>query len=385
MKIKTTIIIALFLLITNIAFSQAPNSFKYQSMIRKIDGSALANQTVNVKISILKGNTSGESVYSESNSVSSNAFGVVSFNIGEGSNQSGSISNIDWSSDSYFVKIEMDETGGNNYALSSISQLLSVPYALNANSVNSIDWSKVQNKPTLFSSSYNDLTDKPTLFSGSYNDLSNTPIIPAVQVQTDWNATSGMGVLLNKPTLFSGSYNDLTEKPNLSDTSKYLKSEIDPIFNASIAKGINSNDTAKWNAKSNFSGNYNDLVNKPNNFATKEYVDSIISISKFSPIVDFEYSIAYYDDSSTVLITAAPACNNVSNDAVYTWTCKNRLPNVDSSNQSPNSAGWYLGKQVNTDINGLNTYIYIILDVYIPVLDKHYSSSKNFGINLKPY
>ena len=36
-------------------------------------------------------------------------------------------------------------------------------------------------------------------FSGSYNDLADTPTIPAAQVQTNWNATTGMGVILNKP------------------------------------------------------------------------------------------------------------------------------------------------------------------------------------------
>lgn len=37
--------------------------------------------------------------------------------------------------------------------------------------------------------------------------------IPPAQVQSDWTATSGLGVILNKPTLFSGSYTDLTNKP----------------------------------------------------------------------------------------------------------------------------------------------------------------------------
>lgn len=37
--------------------------------------------------------------------------------------------------------------------------------------------------------------------SGSYNDLTNTPTIPAAQVQSDWNAVSGMGEILNKPDL----------------------------------------------------------------------------------------------------------------------------------------------------------------------------------------
>lgn len=46
------------------------------------------------------------------------------------------------------------------------------------------------------------------------------PSIPAGQVQTDWNAVSGMGVLLNKPILAtvatSGVYSDLTGRPTLA-------------------------------------------------------------------------------------------------------------------------------------------------------------------------
>ena len=45
------------------------------------------------------------------------------------------------------------------------------------------------------------LPDDTPLFSGDYNDLSNKPTIPAAQVQSDWNATTGMGVILNKPTI----------------------------------------------------------------------------------------------------------------------------------------------------------------------------------------
>lgn len=38
-------------------------------------------------------------------------------------------------------------------------------------------------------------------FSGSYNDLSDKPTIPAAQVNSDWNATSGVARILNKPTI----------------------------------------------------------------------------------------------------------------------------------------------------------------------------------------
>ena len=38
-------------------------------------------------------------------------------------------------------------------------------------------------------------------FSNDYNDLDNKPTIPAAQVNSDWNATSGVAQILNKPTI----------------------------------------------------------------------------------------------------------------------------------------------------------------------------------------
>jgi hypothetical protein len=41
-------------------------------------------------------------------------------------------------------------------------------------------------------------------FSNDYNDLDNLPTIPAAQVNSDWNATSGVEEILNKPTIPTG-------------------------------------------------------------------------------------------------------------------------------------------------------------------------------------
>lgn len=38
--------------------------------------------------------------------------------------------------------------------------------------------------------------------SGSYTDLLNPPTIPAAQVQTDWNASTGLASIANKPATF---------------------------------------------------------------------------------------------------------------------------------------------------------------------------------------
>jgi hypothetical protein len=41
----------------------------------------------------------------------------------------------------------------------------------------------------------------PVATSGAYADLSGKPTIPAAQVNSDWNATSGVSQILNKPTI----------------------------------------------------------------------------------------------------------------------------------------------------------------------------------------
>jgi len=40
-----------------------------------------------------------------------------------------------------------------------------------------------------------------TAFSNDYGDLDNLPTIPAAQVNSDWNSTSGVSEILNKPTI----------------------------------------------------------------------------------------------------------------------------------------------------------------------------------------
>ena len=89
----------------------------------------------------------------------------------------------------------------------------------------SIVWSEVMDFVRVCQTgSYNDLTDKPTLSivatSGSYNDLNDKPTIPDAQVNSDWNATSGISQILNKPTLSivatSGNYDDLLNKPEMT-------------------------------------------------------------------------------------------------------------------------------------------------------------------------
>jgi hypothetical protein len=110
----------------------------YQAVIRNTGGNLITNSIVGMQISILKGSTSGIEVYVETQSTTSNAQGLISIIIGNGVVQSGDIYTIDWSSGSYFVKTEIDPSGGADYTIVGISQLLSVPYALHANTASAL-------------------------------------------------------------------------------------------------------------------------------------------------------------------------------------------------------------------------------------------------------
>lgn len=129
---KSILLFLICLIINGLLLAQAPSKFNYQAVVRNTTGNALPNQSVKFKFSILSGSINGTPVYAETNLVSTNAAGLVNINVGSGSVVSGNISTVDWTSNLFFLKIEMDITGGNNFQLMGTQQMVSVPYALDA-------------------------------------------------------------------------------------------------------------------------------------------------------------------------------------------------------------------------------------------------------------
>jgi hypothetical protein len=69
-------------------------------------------------------------VYEETHSVTSNDFGLITAIVGDGSASSGNFSAIAWLTDDYYLEVEVNDGGG--YVQMSNTQLMSVPYALAA-------------------------------------------------------------------------------------------------------------------------------------------------------------------------------------------------------------------------------------------------------------
>ena len=124
--------IILLILLPIFGFSQAPQKINFQSILRNTNGEVVANKAVSLRISILSGSITGNTVYSETHDKTTDASGLISLQIGIGTVLSGAFSSILWGNAAYFIKLEADFNGGSNYVLLGTQELMSVPYALYA-------------------------------------------------------------------------------------------------------------------------------------------------------------------------------------------------------------------------------------------------------------
>jgi len=153
----------IFTLLALVAFglpllAQSPDLMSYQAVLRDAENHLITDQAVAVQISILQGAPNGSAVYTEVHSLSTNANGLISLEIGDGVTGD-DLSTVDWSAGPYYLKTETDPAGGSNYTITSTTQLLSVPYAKYADEAGNI-----------FSGAYGDLSGAPTAVSAFTND-----------------------------------------------------------------------------------------------------------------------------------------------------------------------------------------------------------------------
>ena len=127
-----------FLAFTLSIFAQTPEKMSYQAIIRSSDNNLIVDSDVSLKIIIRQESTIGTILYEENHIVTTNINGLASLEIGTGNIIQGDFSSIPWEQSTYFVETQVDPTGGSNYNIIGISQLLSVPYALHAKSADSI-------------------------------------------------------------------------------------------------------------------------------------------------------------------------------------------------------------------------------------------------------
>jgi hypothetical protein len=139
--IKKLRVILAILFCLQIGFAQAPQKMSYQAVVRNNSNTLVVNSQVGVRISIYYFSSGASfirsvNVYIESQVATTNQNGLFSIEIGTGTPISGNLSNVNWSTNEYYIKSEIDVSGTppyTNYTIKGSQQLMSVPYAFYAN------------------------------------------------------------------------------------------------------------------------------------------------------------------------------------------------------------------------------------------------------------
>ena len=237
-------------LLTATVWAQSPEKMSYQAVIRNSSDQLVQNQTVGMQISILQGSASGTVVYTETQTPTTNANGLVSLGIGTGTT-SDDFSSIDWANGPYFIKIETDPAGGTSYTITGTSQLLSVPYALHAKTAETVTGGITETDPVFTAwdkSTGISITESQITDLGAYIETETDPAVAANFDFTDaangdllqFNGTKWVKVTPDYISDYTVTETDVTAhqaaltvtESQISDLGNYIETESDPVFTA---------------------------------------------------------------------------------------------------------------------------------------------------------
>mgnify|MGYP001557884920 CR=1 FL=1 len=126
------VVLIVLILVSAATFSQAPKRINYQGVARDASNTIIVTP-IGIKFEILQGTASGTVTYEETNVATPSAAGIFTAAIGMGTVISpGTFPMIDWSSGPYFLRVSIDPAGGTSFSVVGTSELISVPYALYA-------------------------------------------------------------------------------------------------------------------------------------------------------------------------------------------------------------------------------------------------------------
>jgi len=130
---KLVLLSLLTLLCSAVGIAQTPQKMSYQCVVRNSTGALVSNSPISMRVTILK--NLATPVYVETHTPTTNVNGLATVQIGGGTPVSGTFASVEWGNGAFYLKTEVDPSGGTSYSITGTSQLLSVPYSLFANDV----------------------------------------------------------------------------------------------------------------------------------------------------------------------------------------------------------------------------------------------------------
>ncbi len=314
--LNLVILMTIALFFSNTIFAQN-TGLNFQGVARNPNGVILASQSIALRLSILSTTLTGAIEYTETRMVTTNAQGVFSIVIGDGSgkNRLGSYENIDWKIMPKFLKIELDPNAGENFTLMGTTQLQTVPYAnysqysasagsIEANNITGLipvarggtgvsDLTSLKRDLGLDSVNNTMDLDKPIskdvqTFLDSKLNIADSSIAYVTPLQLknskfdtaylydQINSKATISYLNEKTSNLVNSLNGLKDsiqtieiidsgfKPSIVSAFSVHKINLPIASRPQVSAGLISKiDFDQFYNKSDFSGNYQDLINKP--------------------------------------------------------------------------------------------------------------------------
>lgn len=240
-RIKTILFVVTLMAMVQCLQAQVPQKMSYQAVVKDNSNNILVNVPIGIRISLLVANPNGPALYVERHNLPTNSNGLVSLVIGDGVVEMGTLAGIPWAAGNIHIKTEIDPTGGTNYTLSGANQLLSVPYALHAQSVSSIN----ENDPQVTSSTSNrvpkwngiSLTDGIIQDNGTGVGINTAPATGVDLAVNGKTVTSSLQVT-------TGATNGYVLQSNASGNAAWVNpsslpiTETDPQVNSALVGSI---------------------------------------------------------------------------------------------------------------------------------------------------
>lgn len=230
---------------------------------------------------------------------------------------------------------------------------------------------------------FNDL--KTVAFSGSYTDLTNTPTIPAAQVNSDWNASSGVAKILNKPSSYTPSSH---KHGNIQNGGTLQTTDVD-IANGDKLVVTDSSNSAKiartsvafdgttttqalskkgtFETFSKFSGSYTDLTNQPQingntltgNKTTSDLGINATNVMMSDGVTSVEDALGNYKVIKSIIADGVKTYQQILNE-LYSYSDDGMILMISSSKHYQLNKKQYFNVMENGD--GVFKYNSIVLD-----------------------
>ena len=128
---KKTLLVALMFASLFTANAQTPKGFNFQAVARDAQGEILDNQSVEVRFSLMPGQTANP-VWIERQLPTTDKYGVFTVIIGKGTKDGGTatfFTDVDFTGGDYWLKVEIKD-GGNFIQIGDVQKFYTVPYSI---------------------------------------------------------------------------------------------------------------------------------------------------------------------------------------------------------------------------------------------------------------